>query len=88
MILFRPILVLKCEQGFVGYRQPGNTKLECNKATYETILVERAQKGLVYFKGHGGKYWRIDGEGISVDSDGPADGFYLELREPTRICIR
>ena len=34
----------------MGVRQ-GSTKLECNKATYETIVVERAQKGIVYFKG-------------------------------------
>lgn len=40
------------------------------------------------FKGHNGKYWKIDGEDISVDADSPSDGFYLELREPTRICIR
>lgn len=25
---------------------------------------------------------------MNVDSPTPADGFYLELREPTRICIR
>lgn len=87
-LINRPILVLKCEQGFVGYRAPGNTKLECNKAMYETILVERGKKGMVYFKGHNGKYWRIDEEGVSVDSDGKKDGFYLELREPTRISIR
>lgn len=49
-LYFSPILVLKCEQGFVGLRQ-GSTKLECNKATYETIVVERAEKGIVYFKG-------------------------------------
>lgn len=49
-LINRPILVLKCEQGFVGLRQ-GATKLECNKATYETITVERSQKGVVYFKG-------------------------------------
>lgn len=49
-LINRPILVLKCEQGFVGVRQ-GSCKLECNKATYETIVVERAQKGIVYFKG-------------------------------------
>lgn len=81
-------MVLKCEQGFVGYKAPSNPKLECNKATYETILVERAQKGVVNLKAHSGKYWRIDGEGIAVDADAPAEGFYLELREPTRICIR
>lgn len=87
-LINRPILVLKCEQGFVGYRASGNTKLECNKAMYETILVERGEKGLVHFKGHNGKYWRIDADGIIVDADGPIDGFYLELREPTRISIR
>ena len=47
----RPVLVLKCDQGFVGYKAAGATKLECNKATYETIQVERADKGQVYFKG-------------------------------------
>lgn len=107
-LINRPILVLKCEQGFVGYRGVGNCKLECNKAMYETILVERSEKGIVFFKGssvyffgiilclityllfsgQNGKYWRIDGDGISVDSEQPADGFYIELREPTRICIR
>jgi hypothetical protein len=48
----RPVLVLKCEQGFVGYRAAaGSSKLECNKASYETIQVERADKGQVFFKG-------------------------------------
>ena len=46
----RPILVLKCEQGFVGYKS-GTVRLECNKATYETIQVERGDLGLVHFKG-------------------------------------
>lgn len=47
----RPILVLKCEQGFVGYKSASSPKLECNKATYETIQVERGEKGKVHFKG-------------------------------------
>jgi len=46
----RPILVLKSDQGFVGYKS-GSVKLECNKATYETIQVERGELGLVHFKG-------------------------------------
>lgn len=41
-----------------------------------------------WFEGQTGKYWRLEGDGISVDGDAPRDGFYLELREPTRICIR
>lgn len=83
----RPILVLKCEQGFVGYKASGNPKLECNKATYETIQVERGEKGVVYFKGQNNKYWHCDSETVTADSDTP-EGFYLELREPTRLCIK
>ncbi|XP_054282415.1 protein singed isoform X2 [Macrosteles quadrilineatus] len=101
----RPILVLKCEQGFVGYKAGSNIRLECNRATYETIQVERGEKGVVYFKVgckiprirsiqgrktlvcRNGKYWHVDSEGVHVDSDTP-EGFFLELREPTRICIK
>ncbi|XP_026478319.1 protein singed [Ctenocephalides felis] len=87
-LINRPILVLKCEQGFVGYKAPGSTKLECNKACYETIRVEKQEKGVVNFKGQNGNYWRVDGEGISCDSPGNPEDFHLELREPTRICIK
>ena len=48
----RPILVLKSDQGFVGYKSGSSSnKLECNKANYEAIQVERGPNGLVYFKG-------------------------------------
>ena len=47
----RPVLVLKCDQGFVGYKSATSTRLECNKATYETIVVERTDKGMVHLKG-------------------------------------
>ena len=50
-LINRPILVLKCDQGFVGYKAAGSVKLECNKASYETIQVERAEEGQVHFKG-------------------------------------
>ncbi|XP_047994891.1 protein singed [Leguminivora glycinivorella] len=83
-LINRPILVLKCEQGFVG---PKGVRLECNKANYETIQVVRGPKGAVYFKGSNGKYWHADGESVTMDSDSP-QGFHLELREPTRLAIR
>lgn len=86
-LINRPILVLKCEQGFVGYKSATSPKLECNKATYETIQVERSEKGVVFFKGQNGKYWHVDGESVTADSDTP-EGFFLELRDPTRICIK
>jgi fascin 1/2 len=37
--------------------------------------------------GQNGKYWHVDGEEVNVDSDIP-EGFFLELREPTRVCIK
>lgn len=43
--------MLKCEQGFVGYKAGVNFQLECNKASYETIQVERSDRGVVFFKG-------------------------------------
>ena len=49
--IFRPILVLKCDQGFVGYKSSASTKLECNKTNYETVHVERGDRGQVFFKG-------------------------------------
>ena len=39
------------------------------------------------FLGQNGKYWHVDGESVTCDSDTP-EGFFLELREPTRICIK
>ena len=50
-LINRPVLVLKCDQGFVGFKSSAATRLECNKATYETIVVERTDKGMVHLKG-------------------------------------
>ena len=38
----RPILVLKCEYGLVGYKNKTNFKLECNKSTFNVILLEES----------------------------------------------
>jgi len=83
----RPIMILKCEQGYVGFRMASSVKLDCNKAAYATFQVERAEAGLVHFKGQNGKYWQVSDGGIACDSDTP-HGFYLELREPTKVCIK
>lgn len=45
----RQVLVLKCDQGFVGFKANSN-KLECNKASYDTITVEKGELGQVFFK--------------------------------------
>lgn len=41
----------------------------------------------MFYSGQNGKYWHVDGESVTADTDTP-EGFYLELREPTRICIK
>ena len=48
-IVNRPVLVLMCDFGFVGAKTSGNARLECNKANYDQIFVERAN-------GHRGAY--------------------------------
>lgn len=37
--------------------------------------------------GQSGRYWQVTGDGIAADSDTP-EGFYLELREPSKLCIK
>ncbi|KAK9888195.1 hypothetical protein WA026_000464 [Henosepilachna vigintioctopunctata] len=83
----RPVLVLKYTDGFVGLRSEDKPKLQVDRVNYETIVVERAEKGMVYFKGQNGKYWHADSECVTVDSDTP-EGYYLELRAPTRLAIK
>jgi len=83
----RPVLVLKCDQGFVGYKAVGSVKVECNKASYETIHVERAEAGAVHLRGNNGKYWQVEGDSVSCNGDTP-QSFHFEVREPTRMCIK
>lgn len=40
-----------------------------------------------FFPDQNSKYWHADSEGVTADSDTP-EGFYLELREPTRLSIK
>ncbi len=50
----RPILVLKCEHGLVGYKNKANFKLECNKSTFDVIVLHEVEDtlGFVSFKGN------------------------------------
>lgn len=49
----RPILVLKCEYGLVGYKNKTSFKLECNKSTFNVIMLEESDdlKGYYCLKG-------------------------------------
>ena len=54
-IVNRPLLVLRCDFGFVGFKTPGNPRLECNKSTVtEMTFVEHSDDNASYFlKGTG-----------------------------------
>jgi len=38
-------------------------------------------------QGQNGRYWHVDSECVTADAEIP-EGFHLELREPTRVCIK
>lgn len=89
-IINRPILVLKCEFGFVGWRTSTNPRYECNKTTYSVILVEHAKgkSAAYYFKGHNGKYWSVDATGnLNADQSAPQP-FFIELRGHSKMAIK
>ena len=52
-IINRPLLVLKCEHGFVGQKTATNLEYCCNRSTYNIIFMEPNPDGGSYrFKGN------------------------------------
>lgn len=47
----RPFCVLKCEFGYVAYRNKHSRILECNKSIFTLFTLEESNDGIVYFKG-------------------------------------
>jgi hypothetical protein len=49
----RQILILKCDYGFIGYKNKASFKLESNRSTYNVILLEddKEHSGYYYLKG-------------------------------------
>lgn len=89
-IVNRPILVLRSEFGFVGFRTQTNPRYECNKTCYDIIFVEHPQRtNAEYFlKGHNGHYIGVDGEGcINADQAKPQP-FFVELRGHSKMAIK
>lgn len=87
-IINRPLLVLRCEFGFVGMRSASNPRYECNKTSYDVILVEYSQSAAYYLKGHNGKYWSIDSAGnVNADQASPQP-FIFELEGQSKMAIK
>jgi len=89
-IMNRPILVLRCEWGFIGFKTPANPQLQCNKSIHDELHLEHTS-GLsphYYIKGCSGKYLSLDSCGnISADSSEPHP-FILELVELSKFLIK
>lgn len=81
----RPIMILKCEQGYVGYRMATSVKLDCNKASYATFQVERADGGLVHFKG---KFQRLIPQNLPLNATAPRSEWEVLAGERWRDCLR
>ena len=52
-IINRPILIIKCEYGFWGFKAQGSTRIECNKHNYEIMFLEHTwgEDAVYYIKG-------------------------------------
>lgn len=47
----RPFCVLKCDFGYIGYRNKQSRLLECNRSLFTLFTLEESDDGVVYFKG-------------------------------------
>lgn len=88
-IINRPLLVLRCEFGFVGQKTNSNPRLECNKATHDIMHLEHSDEpGSYYLKGSNGKYWSLSPDCmINADSD-QKHPFIFELKGQSRMFIK
>jgi len=87
MIVNRPLLVLRCEYGFVGQKSANNARYECNKTTYDVLWVEG--QGTVYcLKDANGKYLSVDSDGGIVASQSAPQSFIFELRGHSKMVVK
>lgn len=87
-IINRPLLVLRCEYGFVGFRTSTNSRYECNKASYDVIYVEQSNSPAYYLKGHNGKYWSVESDGSLNANDSNPKPFIFEFRAHSKMAIK
>jgi hypothetical protein len=90
-LINRPILILRCEFGFTGFKTPNNPRVECNKSTSTDLIYLEHTTGKsaeYYLKGGNGKYWSVQSDGmINSDSDAP-EGFIFQLIGQSKMVIR
>lgn len=86
-IVNRPLLVLKCEFGFVGVKAKSE-ECCCNRVTYDLIQLEGCKDGAYNFKASNGKYWSVaDNDMVMLDGDGPTP-FIVEFKGNSKLTIK
>ena len=48
-VINRPILVLRCDYGFMGAKTAGSNRIECNKSSYDVFSVEHCEDGSPHY---------------------------------------
>ena len=89
-LINRPILVLKSDYGLVGFKSSSNSRIECNKANHDVIILEHdnGNSGSYFLKRQNGKYWAVDSDGmINADSDSQTP-FNIELYGYSKMAIK
>ena len=88
-LLNRPVLVLRCEYGFVG-EKPEAVKsagvLVCNKSTYDVFEV-RGEDGIYNLRSSSGKWVKLEDDGTLNKNGVEPTNFYFELRAHSKMCI-
>lgn len=84
ILVNRPLLILKCEYGFVGTK---GDQYICSKAKYDVLAVESTSRDTYVIKGPGGKYFGIGDDGGACSEDSPTE-FRFEFCGQSVLAIR
>jgi fascin 1/2 len=83
-LINRGNLILRGEQGFLGTLPSG--VVECNKSVPEMFQLHIAA-GIVHISGSNGKYWKVNGDNITVNGTEPTP-FTLEFSDLSKTLIK
>lgn len=84
-LINRPILVLRCEHGYIGLS--GNAKIHCNRGTDDAIHVENVS-GKYRLKMANGKAWKANDSGTISLASGEGDLFLFMLCGKNQMKIQ
>lgn len=86
VIVNRPLLVLKCDFGFVGAGLKGSQFI-CNKAKYDILKVTFDGNGGYTIQGEDHKYWNVGRDNMVYAEDAPTK-FQFQFCGHSRMAIR